>query len=1050
MSEQIEPTSSPTPGPGNSFETVTSISPSSRVSWARAYPLPLREREAAELTHRRRQVPETLRQKLDIDPEAASDANLMGTKEDDRVGVALSGGGIRSATFCLGVFQALAGREAIGKIDYLSTVSGGGYFGGFLGRLFTRWWINDEPPPTEENPDRESKPAESQTTAAPAAASNPLLRHDEELAKLPPSLPRVHQILQNPRSIVVRWLRDNGRYLSPNGAGDLWLALAAVLRNWVALQMVMALFILMLFLFANLLRAYLWDFHAGASQLVELKLLLATAKKIWWSPYMWLPLVTFAVLGVPVGWAFWITQSGRKRFTGSTPHLPWITTLLVAVVALLAPARIPGLAGYEPFGWGLGVEALLSLGVWLWVKFRFRSDTVTTAAARVMLSRKALSGWLAGALWLSLVLLAFGFVDSLGQSSYAVLQYDGFSKHYFAFFTAATGLTGLVAIVQKLAPLLAKGSDTGKFKLPLNAIANVAAFVVVTLMLISIATLAHAITWGWELPGLKNPPREALMEKALKENLPADAEKEINPGKWIVSQFTDTNTVALSRERHVTVQPSEPDGGPKPELGDGMNFALTLYAFLVALSLSWAFGRTIKFLNLSSQQSFYGARLIRAYLGASNSRRWKGSGQKITSNVDADDLAHDQYRPHDYGGPFHLINVTLNETVSGKSQVEYLDRKGLSLAVSPSGISAGINDHAFWGGEPATRAVQAQPRRNEMVTPQGFREGKFHALAASPKPHPVEPLDLGQWIAISGAAFTTGLGAGTSRAKSLLLGMANIRLGYWWFCGVSPMERRRVETGIKPNFANRLEEYLCWAFPVQSHLLDEFLARFHGPSRLRWYLSDGGHFENTAAYELIRRRVPFIIISDNGQDEDYKFEDLANLTRKARTDFGADIRFFTQAELEKNLDASAREHIGTLQEIRRAKSEQDRKQNAAPSAAAGFENAEYSQKQFHPACPQTQPHRRRAGGRPPIPRSASGFPAGVHDGSILRRSAVGKLPHARRTHRAEDFFHAQTKPAHLRPMAGTGCGTQSIASVIFANFSRRDKTGASASPTWCR
>ena len=45
------------------------------------------------------------------------------------VGLALSGGGIRSAAFCLGAMQALATRGLIDKIDYLSSVSGGGYIG---------------------------------------------------------------------------------------------------------------------------------------------------------------------------------------------------------------------------------------------------------------------------------------------------------------------------------------------------------------------------------------------------------------------------------------------------------------------------------------------------------------------------------------------------------------------------------------------------------------------------------------------------------------------------------------------------------------------------------------------------------------------------------------------------------------------------------------------------------------------------------------------------------------------------------------------------------
>jgi hypothetical protein len=51
---------------------------------------------------------------------------------DDAIGLALSGGGIRSATVCLGVVQVLTKEKLFAEIDYLSTVSGGGYFGSFL------------------------------------------------------------------------------------------------------------------------------------------------------------------------------------------------------------------------------------------------------------------------------------------------------------------------------------------------------------------------------------------------------------------------------------------------------------------------------------------------------------------------------------------------------------------------------------------------------------------------------------------------------------------------------------------------------------------------------------------------------------------------------------------------------------------------------------------------------------------------------------------------------------------------------------------------------
>lgn len=48
------------------------------------------------------------------------------------IGLAFSGGGIRSATFCLGVSQALSKAGLLKHVDYLSTVSGGGYFGSCL------------------------------------------------------------------------------------------------------------------------------------------------------------------------------------------------------------------------------------------------------------------------------------------------------------------------------------------------------------------------------------------------------------------------------------------------------------------------------------------------------------------------------------------------------------------------------------------------------------------------------------------------------------------------------------------------------------------------------------------------------------------------------------------------------------------------------------------------------------------------------------------------------------------------------------------------------
>jgi len=52
--------------------------------------------------------------------------------QDNKLGLALSGGGIRSATFSLGILQGPAKRKILTNLSYLSTVSGGGYIGSNL------------------------------------------------------------------------------------------------------------------------------------------------------------------------------------------------------------------------------------------------------------------------------------------------------------------------------------------------------------------------------------------------------------------------------------------------------------------------------------------------------------------------------------------------------------------------------------------------------------------------------------------------------------------------------------------------------------------------------------------------------------------------------------------------------------------------------------------------------------------------------------------------------------------------------------------------------
>jgi hypothetical protein len=105
-------------------------------------------------------------------------------------------------------------------------------------------------------------------------------------------------------------------------------------------------------------------------------------------------------------------------------------------------------------------------------------------------------------------------------------------------------------------------------------------------------------------------------------------------------------------------------------------------------------------------------------------------------------------------------------------------------------------------------------------------------------------------------------------------------------------------------------------FLTQSLLISECLARYPGPWARYWYLSDGGFFENLAAYELIRRRVPRMIVCDGSADPSYQFDDLANLLRKARIDFDAEIIPFDLATQGADIPAEIREYLGTLEDLK--------------------------------------------------------------------------------------------------------------------------------------
>jgi hypothetical protein len=84
----------------------------------------------------RRELQEILKRRREANLKVEADeAGNPRSPEDSLVGLALSGGGVRSAAFNLGLLQALHDHDVLRHIDYMSTVSGGGYVGASLSSL---------------------------------------------------------------------------------------------------------------------------------------------------------------------------------------------------------------------------------------------------------------------------------------------------------------------------------------------------------------------------------------------------------------------------------------------------------------------------------------------------------------------------------------------------------------------------------------------------------------------------------------------------------------------------------------------------------------------------------------------------------------------------------------------------------------------------------------------------------------------------------------------------------------------------------------------------
>lgn len=778
-------------------------------------------------------------------------------------GIALSGGGIRSATFALGVLQALARDNLLRCFHYQSTVSGGGYAGGFLQALIRRRGFD---------------------------GAFEALRSTLRERVHSPASPGADDPLR-----PIQHLREYSNYLSPRKSplsGDTLGMIGTFVRNVLLVQTQLSALLLAMSLFPLLL------FHAvsrssGAAPGVSLSIagglcVFAAVLLGWIGAQASRPLpaeaedqrprpgVTLAALGVTVALATgsFLGAIGLSRLV-RLPE-PWES---------LSLAVLPG----QPHTMRLAVTtAALYLAVWLvWIGF----DTLLSAMRRnddewrsplqrhrlrflfATIGAAVFSGFaILGALrvlapwgtseatsWHGMILgpaVTLAAVTSTGvvHVGLAAAALSDLQREVWARVGGRTAGLVLIGVVLALALtvygpwlLLNLSHAVGERWRAISGWAGLAAW---------LFTSGSGVMLAYSQRSGGAKPRSVFIDRLVR----------IAPAIFVLGLLVGISLFAqallvlggweprpVHAATHLTVY--------LEYLATGANAHPATVAVVAAIALGvWLlFGLTVN-VNEFSMNAFYRNRLVRCYLGASNTRR---QPEPITNFDPHDDivLADVVEVERDAGcRPLYpLIGTALN-LVAAK-QLDWQDRKAASFCLTP-GYCGYV--------PPPSRAGTA------AIGDPDVHAGATTLPGSAPDPI-AAAMTLGSAISISGAAVSPNMGYHSSPMVTFLLTLFDARLG-WWIA--NPSHSTRPGADSAPFSAG-------W-------LLAELLGLTRDGGRYV-YLSDGGHFENLALYELVRRRCRFVLCVDAGADPQRTFADLGNAVHKCRVDFGADIRIDVSA-----------------------------------------------------------------------------------------------------------------------------------------------------------
>lgn len=837
-------------------------------------------------------------------------------QELDLQGICFSGGGIRSATFNLGVLQGLASLDKLKCFDYLSTVSGGGYIHQFLAS-----WIHCE--------DR--------------------ARVQEQLSPIP-GPPSTRTVWPDP----LRWLRRYSNYLTPQVglfSADTWVAFSIWLRNTFLNQIVLVSTLLLVLLLphfhvvSNGRTAQFFLQHGGVAALIVLAGFAVASCVIFFtqlkSPPMdhchpskergfgqpgvlgcvFLPILIAVFVFSPYLYrsSFWsgVDLPNRKNpcpvaivnWPASTGPVPSSSRLFISHLHMLGPAIDPEYCGHPhkaaPDDPPLRLRGFKDLTAWQtaysfrwWSPLnRFDEDTSTS--------------WVFAALLLGLALLVFSSVRAIPVSwkqsvillamagavgsGYVLIHLSRFLLFSISFLLPLDQITR-VAI--PLLPPLVLGIVFLSIEIAGGLVGNLVdesvrewfarlrawsflfgivwfALTACSLLgprlvsyLLHVAHYGRSVWIGWIGTTLisviagnsgltSGTPQDTKSRKATILNLLAL----IGPPVFITGLLL---TLAAVVEKALTSIESQLGTPTLPHIA-----FFWLFALLAAIAL--LFGWRID-INEFSLHAFYRDRLARCYAGASDPDRRANPFTGFASSdkrlrladllpVHFSDPSQQKLwvpacdgtpQKPTYEGPFPIFCSALN--LSFGEDLAYQERKAGAFAFTPLYCGYDVG----W-----TEADTPRIQFNGYTATRdfAFKDGGPHMATA---------------VAASGAAISPNWGYHSSPTMAFLLTIFNVRLGLW------------IRNPRHKYFRLRSRGIASSPWFGLFYLLAELFGMVNDAAAFV-YLTDGGHFENMGLYELVRRHCSTIVVCDAEQDGDLSFQGLGMAIRKCRIDFGAEI-----------------------------------------------------------------------------------------------------------------------------------------------------------------